>query len=69
MGGEVHKAPVIPNSVTDMSCTFYNCFALTGTIEVNANPDSSVYCLVETKVSDIYGACSQETKDALKATK
>lgn len=34
-------APTIPNSVTNMYCTFWDCTSLTGTIEVNANIDTS----------------------------
>ena len=62
-------APTIPNSVTDMQGTFQNCTSLTGTIEVNANPTSCYYCLQSTRITGITGSCSQETKDALMATK
>ena len=62
-------APTIPNSVTNMSYTFYDCTSLTGTIEVNANPSRYTECLKNTQITGITGSCSQETKDALMATK
>ena len=62
-------APTIPSSVTNMASTFSRCTALTGTIEVNANPTSYSDCLKFTRITGITGSCSQETKDALMATK
>ena len=35
---------VIPSSVTDISCAFINCTSLTGTIEINATPNTYEYC-------------------------
>ena len=37
-------APEIPSSVTKLAITFQNCTALTGTIEINANPASTMKC-------------------------
>lgn len=62
-------APVVPDSVKDVSHSFDSCTSLSSSIEVNANPVSYAYCLKNTKVSKITGSCSQETKDALLATK
>lgn len=61
--------PTIPSGVTNMNNTFIGCTALTGTIEVNANPGSYTDCLKSTQITGIIGSCSQETKDALMATK
>ena len=62
-------APAIPNSVTNMQSTFSGCSSLTGTIEVNANPTFYDDCFLGTSITDITGSCSQETKNALMATK
>ena len=62
-------APAIPSSVTSMSYTFSGCSSLTGTIEFNANPTYYDDCLKDTQITGITGSCSQETKDALLATK
>lgn len=55
--------------VKSMYNTFSGCTSLTGTIEVNANPTSYDRCLQSTQITGITGSCSQETKDALMATK
>ena len=62
-------APTIPSSVTNMSYTFRDCTYLTGTIEVNTNPNYYDDCLKNTQITAVTGSCSQETKDALMATK
>ena len=62
-------APIIPSNVIYMDSAFYECTSLTGTIEVNANPTSYDDCLGSTQITGITGSCSQETKDALMATK
>ena len=62
-------APAIPDSVTKMNYTFAGCTYLTGTIEINANPTNYSNCLKYTQITSITGSCSQETKDALMATK
>lgn len=38
------QVPTIPNSVTDMTSTFYGCTSLTGTITINANPTNYSSC-------------------------
>ena len=42
------QAPVIPDSVTDMSCTFKYCTNLTGTVTIDANPASYSGCFSTT---------------------
>ena len=44
-------------------CSFFK------TLEVNANPTYCTDCLESTKITGITGSCTQETKDALMATK
>lgn len=61
-------AQTIPNSVTNMFGTFCWCKNLT-TIEVNCNPTVYDFCLSESGVVMIKGSCSQDTIDALMATK
>ena len=41
-------APIIPNSIIDMTYTFFQCYSLTGNIEINSNPTSYTNCFVET---------------------
>ena len=60
-------APVIPESVTSLYQTFYNCTRLTGTITINASPSSYTNCLKLTSISSINGNCTN--KDAILATK
>ena len=62
-------APTIPNSVTDMTFTFYGCTSLTGTIEVNANPTECYECFKNTQITGITGSCTQTTKNNLMKTK
>lgn len=63
------KSPMIPESVANMSFTFYGCKSLTGTLVCNANPITYNGTLSYTGITSIEGACSEETKAALLATK
>lgn len=62
------EAPDMSNatSVTNMSITFAGCVALTGEIEINANPAECRHCFIETSLPiTITGSCSDKTKAKL----
>ncbi|MEE0993068.1 MAG: leucine-rich repeat protein [Bacteroidales bacterium] len=67
--GALTTAPIIPSNVEIMNDTFNFCTSLSGSLEVNAEPYSYENCLNSTQITSITGSCSQETKDALLATK
>ena len=47
------EAPVIPDSVINMDYTFAGCTSLTGTVEINANPDSYDKCFCDVDMTNI----------------
>lgn len=66
----LETAPTIPNTVEKMESTFSDCQSLTGTIEINANPNYSCEGCFTFTVNPITitGSCSDETKAKLAAT-
>ena len=75
----IKKAPAIPASVITMGektaiegnvCgTFQYCRNLTGTLICNANPTTYAKALEGTQITAIEGSCTEETKQALLATR
>ena len=71
------KAPIIPANVDKMYCrygtfadgAFEGCTNLTGTLICNANPTIYDKALKGTQITAIEGSCTEETKQALLATK
>ena len=43
----LQEAPVIPKNVKNMNHTFMGCISLSGTIEINANPDEYEKCFAD----------------------
>lgn len=56
-------APFIPNSVENMSSAFYKCYALTGTITINANLTQYDSCFEGTQKEIILNGTSQQLNE------
>ena len=63
----INVAPVIPKNVKSITATFRGCINLSGAIKINATPQKYVYCLENTKITEILGSC--ENKNEILATK
>ena len=69
-GTSIVTAPVIPSSITSMNECFAQCFDLTGTITINANPTSYYGCFdrVDFKAQNITLAGDSTMLDEIGAT-
>ena len=57
----------IPSSVVNIKSAFQGCESLTGSITINATPETYDYCLQGTQITQILGDC--KIKDEILATK
>lgn len=63
-------APIIPATVTDIDWTFSQCFNLTGTITINANPSSYSKCFQNIDMTNITltGSASKDVLNLIGST-